>query len=158
MRICVGIDPGLSGAVAWVWPNGEAVVYDTPTALVKNPGKYDYLASEMVRLMPAGDAQVAIETAAAFPGQSSSTTAKQFRGIGLWEGIAAGSGLSYELVTPRTWTHGLGLTRGASKGEHRLVAQRLFPELSASLVRVKDDGRADALLIAEWLRRRLSRV
>ena len=45
----------------------------------------------------------------------------------------------------------MGLASGSDKNASIVLASRLFP--SASLARKKDDGRAEALLIAEWAHR-----
>jgi crossover junction endodeoxyribonuclease RuvC len=53
------------------------------------------------------------------------------------------------LVRPRAWKKDMGLT--ADKDESLSMARELWPD--APLARKKDNGRAEALLIAEWLRR-----
>jgi crossover junction endodeoxyribonuclease RuvC len=47
----------------------------------------------------------------------------------------------------------MGIPGGADKDASRLMAQQLFPTLVSELKRKKDHGRADAVLLAEWLRR-----
>ena len=49
-------------------------------------------------------------------------------------------------VPPRTWKHAFGLR--SNKGESRALASRLLPEAAANFARVKDDGRAEAALLA----------
>ena len=149
--IVLGIDPGLKGAIAAI-SEGKALVEDTPVA------NGAYLTASMVDLIRdftdgAGGARVvaALEDGIAMPKQSSRSTATAFRGIGVWHGILAALGISFEYVRPAQWTKELGLTK-ASKGEHVAKAQQLFPDLVQDLPASKD-GRADALLIAEWRRR-----
>jgi crossover junction endodeoxyribonuclease RuvC len=51
-------------------------------------------------------------------------------------------------VRPQVWTKALGV--GSDKGAHREAACRLFPTDAEQFARVKDDGRADAALLAHW--------
>jgi crossover junction endodeoxyribonuclease RuvC len=53
------------------------------------------------------------------------------------------------MVTPRKWMKDLKLSGG--KDANRQRAAQLFPAYAASFSRVKDDGRADAALLAYWL-------
>lgn len=151
--IFIGIDPGLNGAVAVLTHDG-LIVADTPTVSVARGN--DYLVTEMAALLrcPGADVRCALEAGIAMPRQSVSSTAKQFRGVGLWEGMLAALGIPYELVAPRQWKHDVGLPVGAGKGESRVLASRLFPALADQFARAKDDGRAEAALLAEWSRRR----
>ena len=73
------------------------------------------------------------------------------RGLGLWEGLIVAMRLRYQLVAPQRWQKTMldGMSKG--KGASLAVAKRLFP--SVELSRVKDHGRADALLLAEFGRR-----
>lgn len=159
MTLVLGIDPGLAGAIAAIGC-GNDLVLDTPT--VKAKRGHAYLVASMRGLLDdllaahPGDGTLAVlESGIAMPRQSSATTFKTGQGIGLWEGLLAGLGVRYEFVAPGTWKRALGLPTGAGKGESVVLAQRLFPALSGRLARVKDHGRAEALLIAEWGRRRV---
>jgi hypothetical protein len=57
-------------------------------------------------------------------------------------------GIPYETVAPQTWKKAFGLI-GAEKKASVAVAKQRFP--SASLDRVKDHNRADAILMSLWL-------
>ena len=153
-----GIDPGLTGAVA-ILPEG--LFFDTPTASVKKgSSKKVYLVAEMASFIRSfGDSSdphshVYIEDVHAMPGQGVSSTFNFGRGFGLWEGIVAALGIPYTLIMPQRWQKEMlaGLP-GKDKGASRVRAGQLFPHLANQLTRVKDHGRADALLIAEYGRR-----
>ena len=153
----IGIDPGLTGAVA-VLPEG--LFFDTPVASVKKGGKKVYLVAEMVRIFisyavdaSSPDVHVYIEDVHAMPGQGVSSTFSFGRGYGLWEGIVAALGIPYTLVSPVRWKRAMMDGMGKEKGASRVRAGQLFPQLADQLNRVKDHGRADALLIAEYGRR-----
>lgn len=152
----IGIDPGLSGAVAFIGDDFECVE-DAPSVEVKKGN--DYLIGSMVELLRAHGADrpalAVLEAGLAMPRQSSSTTAKQARGGGLWEGMLAALDIPYVTVRPNIWKKYMGVT--SDKGEARVMAQKLFPQLSDRLARVKDDGRAEALLLAEYARRTAAR-
>jgi hypothetical protein len=51
-------------------------------------------------------------------------------------------------VSPAKWKKALGLS--ADKGASRRRAIELWPERAQWFARVKDDGRAEAALIAYW--------
>ena len=157
MMTYIGIDPGLSGAVAAIWPDGVVQVWDTPVVTVRR-GSRDYLTADMAKILRdvqgnSENIMAMIERGIPMPRQSSSTTYTTGRGGGLWEGILAGLGIGYELVAPREWKRRLGLPPGANKAASRLLAQRLFPQSAGLFSRAKDDGRAEAVLMAEYLRR-----
>lgn len=66
--------------------------------------------------------------------------------VGAIEMAAAAHGHELRYVTPSTWKAHFGLS--ADKGVARGYAMKRFPALADQLSRVKDDGRAEALLIA----------
>lgn len=75
------------------------------------------------------------------------------RAGGMVAGILIGLGIPYEEVAANVWTAEVFHGR-AEKLDHRKLASALFPHAASLFSRVKDDGRADALLIADWARRR----
>ena len=62
---------------------------------------------------------------------------------------------SVEFTTPAQWKGKLGLLN-SGKGASREKAVNLFPSTESYLARVKDDGRAEALLLAHYGRKFLS--
>ena len=109
-----------------------------------------------------GRLTVCIEKQQSMPGQGVSSTFSTGYGFGLWIGILAALGISYTVVRPQTWKRemlrdmaGDTMSTGNGKAAARLRAMQLFPSASDQLTRVKDHGRADALLIAEYHRRQL---
>jgi len=75
------------------------------------------------------------------------------RAGGIVVGVLIGLGIGYEEVPANVWTAEVFHGR-AEKLDHRKLATALFPAAASIFSRVKDDGRADAVLIADWLRRR----
>ena len=58
-------------------------------------------------------------------------------------------GLPLERVRPSAWKMAMGL-RGKPKAASRGMATELFPDFADQFRRVKDDGRAEAALIARY--------
>lgn len=156
MKKYIGIDPGLSGAVAIVDEDGALEVVDAPVVVVKNTRR-DYLVANMAGLLlnhvVHGPVVAALEQGIPMPRQASNTTYLMGRGGGLWEGALSALGIPYDLVPPQKWKKALGIPPKSDKGASRMLAARLFPANADLFARVKDDGRAEAALIAEYRRR-----
>ena len=156
-KLFIGIDPGILGAVGAICPNCGPQVWDTPTAVLKRT-KRDYLVGDMravlsdVCCLRGSDVQVVLERGIPMPSQSSSSTYVTGRGGGIWEGMLAGLALPYTLVQASQWKRVLSLT-GQEKSGSRVRAQQLFPSIADRFSKVKDDGRAEAILLAEYGRR-----
>ena len=151
--LTVGIDPGLTGAVAFL-RNGEYVaLFDIPTTLkgsgsVKQevePGGLKRMFLE--RLEGREDVAIALERVSAMPGQGSSSVFSFGDTYGCCRSVASLTGYPLHLVTPTTWKKHFGL--GRDKEESRALASRLFP--GAELHLKKHADRAEALLMAHWL-------
>lgn len=147
MVAVLGIDPGMSGAVALV--AGDVVLVEDFTD-----------AGGMVTVVRSWQEQhdirlAALERVGAMPGQGVASMFKFGRNVGEWRGILAGLAIPFMEPTPREWQAGLvRKSDGADPKTRSLaVARRLFP--GAGLARKKDHGRADALLLAWWARGQL---
>jgi hypothetical protein len=156
--IYVGIDPGLGGALAVI--DGHAVkLYDTPTAFIGTKGKRDYLIANMADiLMRHGkdetESFAVVESVHSMPAQGVASSFSFGRGLGIWEGVLSALQIPYAKVAPQTWKKALlfDMPRD-NKDSSRIAATRLFPNAADMLARKKDDGRAEALLMAEYGRR-----
>lgn len=159
MTTYIGIDPGLSGAIAAIRPNGGIEIADTPTMQVKKgKGKRnEYLPAQMAEFLNGySNCHVFIEKVHSMPGQGVSSMFRMGEGYGLWIGILSALKIPFTKVTPQAWKKELmaGLKdKDAARGR----AQELFPHAMVFLKRKKDCDRADALLIAEYGRRTLNR-
>lgn len=161
MTRIVSIDPGLTGAVAWLSrTRGDAPtllhVHDIPTAATIQNGKTKAqpLLSAIVPLIdtPFGKPDaVVIEEVNAMPGQGVTSMFRFGYVAGALAGIAAGLGIPVHFVRPHDWQRAAGQPRGDDAG--RLHACRLFPKHASLFSRKKDHNRADAALIGYgWLR------
>ena len=158
--IYAGIDPGKTGALAILLPDSTVVFIDVPRVKLRNkdvPAWSDWNKhwTEMMEL--AGVTHVIIEDVASRPGQGVSSMFKFGRTLGFVHAIALGirPQPSIEFITPTVWKGKLGLLN-SDKGASREKAISLFPSVESRLMRVKDDGRAEALLLAHYGRRFLS--
>jgi crossover junction endodeoxyribonuclease RuvC len=147
----MAIDPGLSGAIAVFIDDLLIAVIDTPTHELtrNNKTKRQISASALAgifRLYKPG--HVVLEKVSAMPGQGVTSMFSFGRSFGVIEGILAAYELPMTYVMPSVWTKGIG--RGQGKDASRARACELYPYYHESFARVKDDGRADAVLIGAW--------
>lgn len=162
--ICIGIDPGITGAVAILRcePTTSVMkVLDTPTELEKvgKKQKLAYRPVEMAHMLrPFGGlvnpntVYAFMEKVGAMPGQGVVSMFGFGKGFGIWLGILAGLQIRHTLVTPQAWKKEM-MSGFGDKDAARGRLQELYPGLVEDLSRKKDIGRADAGLIAEYGRR-----
>jgi crossover junction endodeoxyribonuclease RuvC len=157
MLSIAGIDPGKSGAIAVIDHNGLMVV-DCPTIIVNDKKQFDErgMARLFKGIISEKNVMVFMELVHAMPGQGVVSMFSFGQGYGIWLGILACCDVSYELVTPQTWKRHMlcGISGKDNKAKSVIAAKRLFPECGQW--KKKDHNRADALLIAEWGRRKLN--
>jgi crossover junction endodeoxyribonuclease RuvC len=157
MPIIVGVDPGLTGAIALVGgERGERLVevMDMPTMRV-GKGKKEELDVEALRYVLAlarrRTSVLVMEAQSAAPGQGVSSTFKLAAQYGFLHGATLAMGFKVELVRPAVWKAALRL--GADKDRSRDAATKAWPDVAHAFARVKDHGRAEAALIALWAHR-----
>lgn len=156
----LGIDPGASGALA-ILSGREPVVFDCPTVQIKVGSKYRTRCDPngMARLLDAvlglRNAHAFIEKVHANPKQGVSSMFTFGEAFGLWRGILAALRIPHTMVTPQAWKKGMMRGMTTEKDSSRARAMELWPDMYEQLKRKKDDGRAEALLIAEYGRREL---
>lgn len=146
LTIC-GIDPGIGGAIALVSASG-VVCHDMPTVEIRGK-RHVCPAGVRQLLVDAKPDVVVLEHVQGVQGTGATSAFSFGRSFGLLEGVVAGLQLRHVLVRPQAWTKTLGVSR--DKGQHRAAAQRLWPTQAHLFARVRDDGRADAALMAHWL-------
>jgi crossover junction endodeoxyribonuclease RuvC len=151
--IVLSIDPGLSGAIAVFRYTDHALVdvIDMPTHELTRNGKAkrQVSASGLAGIFNAHKPHhVVVEKVSAMPGQGVTSMFSFGRSFGLIEGIVAAFEIPATYVMPSVWTKGIG--RGLGKDASRARACELYPAHQKQFARVKDDGRADAVLIGAW--------
>lgn len=145
----LGIDVGKTGAIA-VISGSSAYVEDCP--IVGKALDFVGIAGLVAAAGDGSDRRAALEKVTAF-GMGRTSAFSFGMGYGAWQAALAAQGIPCDLVRPQDWKRSLGLPVGADKDASRAMAIRLFPALREQLIRKRDDGRAEALLIAEWCRR-----
>jgi len=142
----MGIDPGVSGALAVL--DGERLVdvYDMPT--MQDGKRRQVNAAAVAKLIRAhSPAAVVVEAVHSMPGQGVASSFAFGQSLGAIHGVVAALGIPLHTVTPQSWKRRAGLI-GTAKDQARAKAQQMYP--GAPLARVKDQGRADAILIARY--------
>ncbi|MGK2947785.1 MAG: hypothetical protein ACSLFP_04375 [Acidimicrobiales bacterium] len=148
MSLTIGIDPGASGAVAILDDEGGLVhLADMPylDGAVSAP----LLASCV--LEGNGPRTAVVERAQSYPRQGIASAFRYGTGYGVVLGVLGALSIPTETVPPATWKKAAGLT--SDKAASRRRAIELWPNEAELFARVKDDGRAEAALIARhgWL-------
>jgi crossover junction endodeoxyribonuclease RuvC len=155
----LGVDPGGSGALALLSP-GLLLAVDMPVFMVMRgktaKAEVDFLA--LADLLAEWQPDVCyFEQVGGIPGQAASAAFNFGRAVGLAEGAAKGTRARFVAVPPATWKRRMGLPTGQDKKDakdaSRAMATSMWPSAAALFRRVKDDGRAEAALLAEYGRR-----
>lgn len=160
-KVWVGIDPGLSGAVGAVYNNRMAEAWATPSIDVKlGKGKKKHpdlagmadLLRPFLKLQRQGwEVLVTLEESSPNPQDGKVGHHKVGIGYGIWLGILTALRLPYHTVRPSEWRPQM-VGAKTDKNMSRKVCQQLFPRLKLPLV--KDADKAEAVMLAEWGRRR----
>jgi len=159
----IAIDPGIRGAIACIKSNKEVKIHDTPTKTWeaksrkdKETKDYDIQACrKLLRKLTKGKkAIISLEGVHPFLGSKVSNFLLG-RSKGIWEAIITSLGLEYNLVPMRSWTIEFfgHKKREDKKASNLKKAKKLYPQAKKYFKLKKHDGRADALLIAEFTRR-----
>lgn len=148
MRIYCGIDPGFTGAIAFIDQSGELV------QLVKMPvlkiGKNQRVLDEsairelMHERMPCF---VTIEKAQSMPKQGVVGVGRYMEGYGFLRGLFVGLDIPYQAIAPTRWKRAMMPDMPKEKSASVLSASRMFPCLT---LKPTEHGKADALLIAVY--------
>lgn len=155
--IYIGIDPGLSGAVAFV-DHRSCVVEDLPTSTLPGNGlvtrKIDGRGFvELLRrhTVPGEPVQVYLEQVNTMGGKNNAvqTQGSLMRTLGAIEAVLECMRMAPNMVYPQKWKRFYGLD--ADKKKALTVARELYPALSGTTLKLaKSHNRAEALLIAHW--------
>lgn len=151
--LIIGIDPGLKGGIAYT-SKDICWVEDMPKTVLE---VYHYMHKGIK-----ADC-VAVEKVHALPKQSCKSNFTFGMSYQTALVLATSFSSKTELVTPQEWKKYFGLKR--EEGETKIqfkkrsvdLARELFPDLAKDLPYSKD-GRAEALLIAEYYRRTHSSI
>lgn len=170
--VYIGIDPGLSGAIAVITPDTYAV-HDMPTLEVeagkkrnKTTGKMNpiirnkYNIAEVRRILSqirdeahrnCYPVQLWLEKSQAMPDQGCVSHFNYGVGFGILQCASICLDIPLNLVAPVTWKKVVMAGQGKEKAAAVYRAQQLFPHVVLTTPRGRLlDGRAEALLIAHY--------
>lgn len=145
----LGIDPGLTGAVALLDSEGQPqLVADLPVIRDHKLAWIDgaALQSMLLEALRGRPCRAIVERVSSSPQQGVASAFTFGIGFGSILATLQTLRLPIELITPNQWKKALGLKN--DKRESLNKARLLFP--TAELHLAKHDGRAEALLLAHW--------
>jgi hypothetical protein len=144
----IGIDPGFSGAWGMIDHNNEYMgcgdMYHTDKYLMTS-----LIFGEIIDCLNGDDHCVVVETVHSMPKQGVASSFKFGVAYGGAVALAQRLDFSWQAVTPQVWKKALKLD--SDKQKSLALARGHWPD--APLKRQKDNGRAEALLLAYWLRK-----
>lgn len=148
----LGIDIGAAGAVALV--TIDMVLLDVEDLPILRdgpkgrPSVNGALLAALVRRWAPSAAYV--EMVGPRPGEGAVGAFAFGRSRGVVEGVLGALAVATSWITPPAWKRVIGIKPGkdGAKDAARSEAIRRWPELASRFARVKDDGRAEAALIA----------
>jgi hypothetical protein len=152
----MGVDPGVNGAIGFVDSAGTFVqVYDMPVLTTTTGRKqldFAQLAAIIAKHAPTFSL---VERVGSRPGEGAVGAFSFGVSFGGILGVMGTLAAPHDLVQPAVWKRRAGIPAGSEKSASIQLAIRLLPAAAPMLTRKKDDGRAEALLIAlqAWERR-----
>ena len=152
----IGIDPGQTGAVAILHGTTGALIAVEDMPVIDKRVNAAMLADLLRPENAIGEPNdlgyarmVVVEAVHAMPKQGVSSSFNFGHSLGVIHGVIGALALPQCNVTPQEWKKHHRLI-GTAKGASRQRATELYPAHASLFARVKDDGRADAVLIARW--------
>lgn len=150
MQYIVGIDPGLSGGIAFYDPMMETLdTLEMPILKAGTKSKRVIDENALVRLFDDKRTSIKkayIEQVNAMPRQGVTSTFNFGMGFGIVRGIVAANFIPVEFIRPTQWKKELKVP--SNKDSARLRASQLFPRYADQWCKAKWDGRAEAAMIA----------
>ena len=153
MRI-IGIDPGLSGAIAILDNNKVVGIYDMPVMAEGKKNKRQLNSAQLVNIIKDNintkeEITVVVEQVNAMPGQGVTSMFNFGQTFGAIKGVCAALNLSIFFVRPSKWKKHFELIN-SSKDSSRTKVIEMYPSLSRQLSKKKDVNKSDAILIARF--------
>ena len=150
----IGIDPGLSGAIAVLDNNKVLNIFDIPEMSEGKKNKRQLNSALLVNLLKENinkeeEVAVVVEQVNAMPGQGVTSMFNFGQTFGAIKGICAALELPIFFVRPSKWKKHYELIN-SSKDASRTKAIEMYPSLSNQLAKKKDVNKSDAILIARY--------
>ena len=150
----IGIDPGLSGAIAVLENNKVLNIFDIPVLSEGKKNKRQLNSALLVNLLKENiidneDVAIVVKQVNAMPGQGVTSMFNFGQTFGAIKGICAALELPIYFVRPSKWKKHFELIN-SSKDASRTKAIEMYPKLSNQLSKKKDVNKSDAILIAKF--------
>ena len=150
----IGIDPGLSGAIAILENNKVLNIFEIPVMSEGKKNKRQLNSAQLVKLLKDiisknEEVSVVVEQVNAMPGQGVTSMFNFGQTFGAIKGISAALKLPIFFVRPSKWKKHFELIN-SSKDSSRTKAIEMYPSLSDDLAKKKDVNKSDAILIARF--------
>ena len=150
----IGIDPGLSGAIAILKDNKVLNLFEMPVMSEGKKNKRQLNSALLVDLIKQNitkgeEVAVVVEQVNAMPGQGVTSMFNFGQTFGALKGICAALELPIFFVRPSKWKKHFELIN-SSKDASRTKAIEMYPKLSSQLAKKKDVNKSDAILIARF--------
>jgi crossover junction endodeoxyribonuclease RuvC len=136
----IGIDPGASGAIAWIDERGKSCVEKMPDTL---QDLWELVVSISLNAGTGGlGVRAYLEAVSSSPQMGVVSSFSFGRGYGNLEMALTAAGIPFERVRPQVWQKAMGCMTKGNKNISKQKAQELFPDKKII------HATADALLIA----------
>ncbi len=150
----IGIDPGLSGAIAILENNKVLNIFEMPVMSEGKKNKRQLNSAQLVKLLKENiqkneEVSVVVEQVNAMPGQGVTSMFNFGQTFGAIKGVCAALSLPIFFVRPSKWKKHFELIN-SSKDSSRTKAIEMYPLLSDDLSKKKDVNKSDAILIARY--------
>ena len=152
--LIIGIDPGLSGAIAVLDNQKIKDIFDMPVMSEGKKNKRQLNSAQLVELIKQSikgyeETTIVVEQVNAMPGQGVTSMFNFGQTFGAIKGVCAALGLPIFFVRPSKWKKHFELIN-SSKDSSRTKAIEMYPSLSNELAKKKDVNKSDAILIARF--------
>ena len=153
MRI-IGIDPGLSGAIAVLEEKKILGIFDMPVMAEGKKNKRQLNSAQLVNIIRENiekdiEIAVVVEQVNAMPGQGVTSMFNFGQTFGAIKGVCAALNLPIFFVRPSKWKKHFELIN-SSKDASRTKVIEMYPSIANQLKRKKDVNKSDAILIARF--------
>ena len=150
----VGIDPGLTGAIAILKDKKVLSIFDMPVMAEGKKNKRQLNSAQLVNIIKENvkkedETVVVVEQVNAMPGQGVTSMFNFGQTFGAIKGVCAALNLPIFFVRPSKWKKYFELIN-SSKDSSRTKVIEMYPSLSNKLSKKKDVNKSDAILIARF--------
>lgn len=148
-RVFIGIDPGKNGGIA-------VILNEVGKAVITLPYSDEQLRHIVSHYSRSNRVTCCLEKVGAMPGQGVVSMFNFGKSYGYIKGVLESFSIPYQEIPPQKWKKEFGLN--SDKAASVEVCKRLFPFvdlLATPRCKKPHDGMAEALLLAEYARRKL---